>query len=70
MAILRKNPKCPYCGEIIAEAVYNKNEPHESPIYGDSFSHWEYKKHECEKMLEGQKKIQEIWEKIKTENID
>ena len=70
MAVFRESPKCPFCGEIIAEAVYKKQKPHESPIYGDSFSHWEYKKHECSKMIETRKKIQDIYDGIYNEQID
>lgn len=60
MAIIREYPKCPFCGEVIADAVYKdyKNYPIELIPIGDSFSHWKYKKHKCKK-----KDIKKIKEK-------
>ena len=57
MAVYRESPKCIFCGEVIAEAIYRQQAAHESPIYGDLFLRWEYFKHECKKQKEFQEKL-------------
>jgi len=54
MAIIREEPKCPFCGESIAEAKYRDQShiPINSRIIGDTFEGWNYKKHKCEKEQE------------------
>ena len=56
MAVFRKNPKCPYCGEIIAKGIYRdqSNIPSYMRVIGDTFIRWEYLDHTCD----GKKKAQ------------
>lgn len=56
MTVVRHTPICTFCDEPIAEAVYKPQRDENNPVFGDSFSHWEYLDHECE----GQKKFQEL----------
>ena len=48
---MREAPRCLFCGEIIAKAIYKdyKNYPIEMIPVGDSFLKWEYIKHDCKK---------------------
>jgi len=49
MAVFRKPPTCPFCGEVIAIA---RTKNLKNQIIGDNFSHWEYIKHECQEEKE------------------
>lgn len=40
--VFRDPPTCPFCGKVIANAIYNTN----PNFIGDSFSRWEYENHE------------------------
>ena len=53
--ILRKPPKCPWCGEPCAKAVYHELDPNHI-VYGDNFSHWDYSIHTREECLKNQRK--------------
>jgi hypothetical protein len=50
MAIFRPTPKCPYCGEVIAKAVYidQSKIPSMMRLIGDTFIRWDYITHTCE----------------------
>lgn len=47
MAIIQDAPRCPFCNEVTAIAVYIKKMPWEKPIYGESLLKWEPIKHKC-----------------------
>jgi hypothetical protein len=51
MAIFREIPKCIYCGEPIAKAIYRdiSKIPFGMQMIGDNFIKWEFIKHECKK---------------------
>lgn len=44
MSVYRETPKCPFCGEVIAKAVYKK---HDGNFVGDTFMFWENIPHDC-----------------------
>ena len=48
MARYRVAPQCPFCDEVIADAVYEELLESQQPFFGDTFSHWKYRDHECE----------------------
>jgi hypothetical protein len=60
MAVYRKTPACPYCGKIIAKAVY-KNQSHIPFMFrviGDTFIRWDYIKHNCKGKRKADKEIE------------
>lgn len=57
MAVYREPPTCPFCGKVIAEAIYKDYSGYsimQVPC-GDSFERWKFKKHSC-------KEAKEYWE--------
>lgn len=50
MAVYRPVPICPICGKPTAKAIYNRRLLR-ADWFGDSFSHWEPKKCDCDKKL-------------------
>ena len=49
MALYREEPKCTFCGEILAKAKYKDQSDllTSMQLIGDTFEGWEYQDHEC-----------------------
>lgn len=63
MAVYRKEPKCPFCGEITHKASYKdmSNVPVSERVYGDNFLGWIPLEHKCEEEEKFKDKVKEIW---------
>lgn len=57
MARIREAPRCIFCGEVIAKAVYDEKLLN-SEFYGDAFDRWEYEEHECKVIESVAKRIE------------
>ncbi len=71
MAIYRKAPTCPYCGEVIATAIYRDQSkiPFMQRLIGDTFIRWEYKEHRCEGKIKADEEAEKEYKKYRDEAI-